>query len=586
MLKIQKQTYNLSTIKIKTLFLAVLFLTPFSIGHAASLSLSPGTGVYSSGSTFTVRVAVNTDGKPINAADGTISFSPNELSVVSVTRSSSIFNLWVTEPTFSNSAGTISFSGGLPSGYTGNSGTIMSITFRASGAGPTKTRFNSASVLANDGMGTNILTSMNGGTYTIQAKTQAPEPEVIEYIAPANTPSAPSITSNTHPDPSNWYKTKKAVLSWALPSGVNSVRTLLNKDPTSVPTKVYEDPIQGLTLEDLPEGISYLHVQFKNSDGWGKINHYRLAIDSENPQKISISNLDADDLHNPNQILLVEVDDATSNVDRFRIKIDNEEPFEFERKTGSSTISLPTLETGYHSIIIEAFDLAGNSIVGTHSFTLESFDKPVFTDFPSEINGEVIPVIKGATRPNSQVEIFVKRVGGEPSVYLVSSDNSGNFIFIPEGVFGLGVYEISAQAKDEFGAMSERSDIMRIAVQQPGYLKIGSLIVSVLSVVIPLIVLTLASILGIWYLFLYSRKFRRKVKIESLEASEILLKEFSELQSVLRKQESEMQSSRKTNKLTKAETEMIRAMDMALQTSQKNVEKEISDITELAKRNK
>jgi len=102
---------------------------------ASTLTLSPTTGVYTTGSTFTVRVVVNTNNASVNAADATLSFNPKELQVVSVSRASSIFSLWTTEPTFSNSAGTISFSGGSPSGYTGSAGTVMSVTFRTLGAG-------------------------------------------------------------------------------------------------------------------------------------------------------------------------------------------------------------------------------------------------------------------------------------------------------------------------------------------------------------------------------------------------------------------------------------------------------------------
>lgn len=577
---------------LKLLFKTVLFLFVFLTGfiyfttnaEAASLYLSPSTGVYTANNTFTVKVMVNTDGKPINAADGLLSFNTNELSVVSVNRVGSIFNLWVTEPTFSNSNGTINFSGGLPSGYTGRSGNIMTITFRAAGAGATRVSFKNGSLLANDGLGTNILTSMNGGSYTIQAKTVAPEPEVIEYIAPANTPSAPKIFSNTHGDPSKWHSQNEAVLNWTIPSDVISVRTLLNDNPTSVPTKVYENPISNITLSDLDEGVSYFHLQFRNEEGWGRITHYRLGVDTKNPTKISVSQAEGSDLFNPNQILMVEVEDSTSEVSTYKVKIDNEEPFDYENETGSSTIFLPTLNPGYHSIIIEAFDQAGNSIIGTYSFTLESFDRPVFTDYPSEINEEVIPVIKGVTRPNSKIVLTINKVGSEPSVYNLASDETGQFIFIPEGTLFNGVYELSAEATDEFGAKSEVSETVRIAVQQPGYLRIGSLIVSVLSVIIPLLVLLVILVLGVWYLIIYSRKFRKSVRVEAIEAKQILAKEFSSLQTVLRKQESVMQESRRTKKLTKAESEMIQVMDEALQSSQRNVEKEIADITELAKK--
>lgn len=561
-----------------------IFFSTAVLAEAATLSFSPNTGVYAANGTFSVNVLVNTSGQSINAAEGSLSFNPRELSVVSVNRSSSIFNLWVTEPTYSNAAGTINFSGGSPSGFSGSAGNIMSVTFRAAGAGTARVSFKNGSVLANDGKGTNVLTSMNGGTYTIQAASAAPEPEIIEYIAPANTPAAPSVESTTHGDPRKWHKNKEAVLSWSLPAGVTSVRTLLDSNPATVPTKVYDSPIKNITLSDLSEGESYFHIQFKNSDGWGKVTHYRLAVDSENPSKIDIKQADSSDSANPNQVLSVEVVDKTSLVRKFKVKVDNAEPFDYIDETGSSTITLPALEPGYHSVIIEAFDEAGNSIVGTFSLTIEAFSKPVFTDYPNEINEEVIPVIKGLTRGNATVDIILKRVGGEPTVYAVIANEAGEFIFIPEGTFSTGVYELSAQATDEFGAQSDVSNVIRIAVQQPGYLKIGTMIVSVLSVIIPLIVLVFVMIFGTWYMLAYVKRFRRKVGVESAEALEILHREFSSLQVILREQESIVQASRKTRKLTKSESDMIEVLDKALQASQQAVEKEIIDVTKLTKK--
>ena len=571
---------------INTCLFLFFFLFSVSLVEAATLSISPGTGVYSANNTFSVQVIVNTDSQSINAADGVISFNPRELSVISVNRSSSIFNLWVTEPAFSNSAGTINFSGGSPSGYTGSRGNIMNITFRAVGSGNAKVNFKSVSVLANDGRGSNILTSMNGGAFTIQSAVSAPEPEVIEYIAPANTPSAPFINSETHPNKEGWSKNTEARLTWTLPSDITGVRTLVNDNPTSVPTKVYESPIGEITLTDLNEGVSYFHLQFRNSEGWGRVTHYRLGVDSEAPTKITISLINESDLSNPNQILKVITEDKTSAVNNYRVKVNNDEPFDYTDDTASSTVVLPNLNPGYHSVIIEAFDDAGNSILGTFSFTIESFAKPVFTEIPSEINEEVIPVIKGNTRPNSLVEISLSKLGSEPQVYEVTSDSSGDFVFIPEGTFSLGVYEIYAVATDENGARSAPSDKSRIAVQQPGYLQIGSLIISVLSVLVPLLVLLAVLAFGIWYIILYSLRFRKTVRVESREALEILNKEFSNLQSELRTQESLMQSSRKTKKLTNAESAMIESMDKALQNSQKKVEKEIDDIRKLVRNDK
>ena len=577
---------NKQVVLLKVFLIFGLFFLTNSIASAATLSVSPATGVYTAGQAFTVRVLVNTTGASINAADGTLSFNPNELSVVSVAKGS-IFNLWTAEPSFSNTAGSITFSGGTPTGYKGGAGTVLSITFRAKAAGQPKVTFTRGSVLAADGLGTNVLTSMSSGSFTIAAAGVTPEPETIEYIAPANTPAAPQVSSKTHSDPMGWYTSNVAELTWSVPSGVTAVRTLLDGNSGTIPTKVYDSPINNITLEDLEQGVQYFHIQFKNADGWGRVTHYRLAVDSENPTNFDISLVEGTDLSNPIQTLVLTTEDATSKVQRFNIQIDGAEPYEFIDESGSSTVTLPSLEPGHHTIVIEAFDQAGNSIIDSFSFSILSFDKPQFTEYPSEINEEVIPVIKGITRPNAQVEVTITQLGVSSSAednertYMVTSGDDGVFVFIPDGRLSLGVYELRSVAIDQYGAKSDISDAIKIAVQQPGYLRIGSLVVSILSVVVPLVGLTVLLILGIWFFILKLRRLRKTVGKEATEATSILASEFEKLQKALADQKQILEKSRKTNKLTKAEEQVITTMSDALSASLKRVKKEIEDVEDI-----
>jgi hypothetical protein len=572
-----KQNFQVACIAI------ALFLVSAVAADAAALRITPDTGVYQVGNTFTARVQIATQGQSVNAAEGTIKFNPNELSVVSVTRSGSIFNLWVTEPAFSNSAGTVNFSGGVPTGYSGSVGNVLSITFRVTNAGSPRVTFTDGSVLANDGRGTNVLTSMTGGSYTAQAASAAPVAEVIEYVAPANTPAAPRINSDTHPDPANWSNETTAELSWTLPAGITAVRTLLDDRSSTVPTNVYDNPISSISLDELPEGVSYFHLQFRNADGWGRITHYRLAVDSVGPANIAITTATTTDETNPQQVLQVTTDEEGSGVVRYLVKINEAEPFEFIDEAGAGLITLPVLKPGYHAIIVEAFDAAGNSTIGTYSITVDAFEKPVFTDIPTSMTANVIPVIRGLTRPNSLVTVFFSRIGNEPNVIEVTADAEGVFTYIPEGELYSGVYEISAEATDTYGAQSARSDSQRIAVQEPGYVRIAGQFVDAMSVIVPLLLLAVLLVLGMWYLLFVFRRFKGSVRVESVEALDILHREFSNLQVILRNQESTLQSSRKAKKLTKAESEMIEVIDKALQTSQRTVEKEIQDVTQLTK---
>lgn len=577
-----------SLVVLYKLLLSLVLLFGASFVHSATLSLTPGTGVYTSGQTFTAKVVVNTNGASVNAADGTLSFNPKEITVIGVSKGS-IFNLWTADPSFSNANGTITFSGGSPTGYQGSNGTVISITFKAVNAGSPRVSFSKGSVLAADGKGTNVLSTMNGGAFTIAAlgTGTSPEPEQIEYVAPANTPGAPNVQSKTHSDQTKWYKESTAELSWAVPGGITAVRTLLDKSPSSVPTKVYDSPIGNITLSDLEEGIHYFHIQFRNTDGWGKVAHYKLAVDSNKPTSFNIELAEGNDASNPEQKLKLNVADETSKIGRYLIKLNGKEPYEFLDEQGSSTLVLPPLEPGYHTVIIEAFDQANNSIISSFSFSILAFDKPKFTEYPNEINEQVIPVIKGITRPNAQVRVSLAQIGlGVSSASAVkttevTSTETGEFIFIPDGKLSLGVYELSAVAIDQYGAQSEVSDSIRIAVQQPGFIKIGALVVSFLSVLVPLLALLGLLVIGGWYMLLRFKKLRKGVTKEAKEALGILANEFTSLRTELSHQKGILESGRKTNKLTKAEADLFEVLTVALKNSEKRVHKEIADVEDL-----
>lgn len=567
--------------------LCICFFSFAQVALAATLSVSPATGVYTAGQTFSVKIVVNTSGSAINAADGTLKFNPSEVSVVSVAKGS-IFGLWTADPAFSNTAGTITFSGGSPTGYTGAAGTVISATLRAKTAGSPKLSFSSGSVLAADGRGTNVLTKMNGGAYTISAEASSPDAEVIvEYVPPANTPSAPVVTSTTHPDTSKWYTSKTAELVWRLPSGVTAMRTLLDGNGVSVPTKVYDTPTTAITLRDLSEGVQYFHLQFKNEDGWGKVTHYKLATDGEKPASFDIVLADGSDVSNPQQTLSLKVVDASSKVRRFRIQIDGTDAFEFIDEQGSATVKLPALEPGHHTTIIEAFDEAGNSIVSSFSFDITAFEKPRFTEFPYEINEQVIPVIKGVSKPRAKVEVSLTKLGlgvAETEAVTrkeVTANDSGEFVFIPDGKLTLGVYELTAFATDEHGARSEVSDPITVAVQQPGYLKIGTMVISFLSVLIPLFALSALLIFLVWFGYMRLRSLKKGVSREAREAHKMLSGEFAKLKVVIADERETLLGLRKTKKLTKAEDELFKALEEAMGASEKRVQKEIVDVESL-----
>ncbi len=182
----------------KLLIIFVFLLTPFFVGAQATMSVSPTAGSYEVGEMFSTLVNLNSGGQSINAGMAQINFDNTRLEVVSLGYSQSIFSLWTENPTFSNVAGSINFGGGVPNpGFSGASGGILRVTFRAKATGQAPVNFMSGSVLANDGQGSNILDSMRGSLFTITPATTVPKvgSSIVSELVVVDTPlSAPVIT--------------------------------------------------------------------------------------------------------------------------------------------------------------------------------------------------------------------------------------------------------------------------------------------------------------------------------------------------------------------------------------------------------
>jgi|SRR3989344_1431928 len=148
---------------------------------AAILLLTPTEGQFYVGDTINVSLLVNALGQPINVVDGTITFPSDKLQVTDISKTGSIVSLWVQEPIASSSLNSVSFSGGLPSpGFTGIAGQIMTISFKVTGVGDAVIGLDNAHVLANDGVGTNILTDTTPARLTLLA------PKIAKIVGDTN----------------------------------------------------------------------------------------------------------------------------------------------------------------------------------------------------------------------------------------------------------------------------------------------------------------------------------------------------------------------------------------------------------------
>ncbi len=179
--KQQPKTKNiLNFILLLCVFSFVFYAFDSNTTYAQSLNLTSSKTSYNVGDSFLVSLSINTKNKPINTISGTIKVSPDKLRITDVRYGNSIITLWVERPKINALAGTITFAGGVPGGFNGSSGPILSFILKTTNIGSAPITLDNFNVLLNDGLGTVLSNvALNKLSITI-SKAPPPAPKKEE----------------------------------------------------------------------------------------------------------------------------------------------------------------------------------------------------------------------------------------------------------------------------------------------------------------------------------------------------------------------------------------------------------------------
>jgi hypothetical protein len=139
--------------QIKQFLCLVVILLP-SIASAALVSFEQEKDVVQAGDKIVVAVLVDTQDKILNAAEGSITFGRDELSLVRILDSESVINFWVQEP--KQERDTVFFSGITPGGFTGHGNNLLTLEFEAKKEGVATVTVEDVQLLLHDGLGTPV----------------------------------------------------------------------------------------------------------------------------------------------------------------------------------------------------------------------------------------------------------------------------------------------------------------------------------------------------------------------------------------------------------------------------------------------
>lgn len=469
------------------------------MARAATFSIILNKETFAIGDEFTADVKMDTETVGVNAAQGTISFSPAVLSVSKVDRTNSVFNFWLQEPTFSNSAGTLSFLGGSTSGFAGASLETFKVTFKVTGIGSSTITFTDGAITASDGSGTNVMRGTKGVSITTVSKgeitTIAPPVQIRRTPTPApaqKTPGAPALTIPLYPSSSQWSNiTAPFSVAWALPLDVTDVATLVNKDPRSTPPKS-EGLFDNKNFPALSDGTWYLHVQFKNANGWGPTTHYPLHIDTTPPPAFDVRITTGAASDNPTPSLSYGSSDPLSGIAAYYLFVDNN----IVATTTNTTFSLPPQKPGKHLIRVAAHDAANNITESLAEITIAPLASPTVTPTNKTIfTNEGGPSFNGTALPNSTVKLVLKNDAGNTIAELRTTTSAiGGWSALFKDPLPMGNYKVEAITIDERGAQSYPVVSETISVQERPLLIIGSVGVTKGSLIWTLVLLLVAGV--------------------------------------------------------------------------------------------
>lgn len=549
----------------------------------ASLYLAPASGTFVIGGTFNVGVKLNTGGQTVNAAEGTITYDSNLLEVTGVSKGGSIFTLWTTEP--AASGGRISFGGGIPRpGYSGSAGHILTISFRAKAAGDASVRFSGGAVLANDGKGTNILSSMGSASYKLSPKVAPPPANDSGPAEAPNQPAAtaepdynlPKVESETHPDPNKWYKNRTAKFKWELPADTTGVSVVLNEEPIADPGPASDGLFSEKEFTDLEDGIYYLHIKLNDGRRWGTIEHFRIMIDTNPPRPFEAQV----DSREPGvwPVIKFETEDGESGLLKYEIYIGSLEKQAHEVMPEIKMMEVSELQVGRHTAIIKAIDNAGNERIATIEFTIDPIEAPVITNYPAAIKSSDKFYVNGTAIAGAQVRIFIKDEDGRIASSSIKADLSGDWFYLHSDNLENGRYIAWAQAVNELGITSDFSAQKTFLVSPPVFTVIGNFVINYFTVIVSLIFLIILIVVMVVYL---SNMIRRKLRRETLEVEDVLKKNMAQLKSDFNQEFERLQKFEGKAGYKKEKAKTQAALGQRIDDLENQILKEVKDVEDI-----
>jgi len=294
-----------------------------------------------------IKLKLFSGGEAINVVGVEIDYDPQIAKVLEINTAESLCrqDLFI-ERNIDNENGKVEIACMLPSpGFIESSGVIAELILQPLKSGKFILHFEEETkVLANDGLGTNVLRLAVDGSYDIINYN-----EEEEFVAPR-------VFSYTHPNSERWYQKRGIRFSWNWLEETSGYRYAFNEIPDYIPEKENFTQDNFLKINVNKDGIYYFHIMEEKENSINSVSHYKVMIDSAPPFlrtiKVSNTNINIGEIV---RFAFSGKDELSGIQEVSYIKL-NDGIF----LPVKPLVYIPFLQRGEHMVTIRIFDKAGN----------------------------------------------------------------------------------------------------------------------------------------------------------------------------------------------------------------------------------
>lgn len=320
--------------------------------YNATLKFEPDGNIIGLDSKQRINIRLDTGGEAINTVQAIVNYDSSIVKVEEIITTNSLCAPeFFLEKEINNKLGEVRITCALPSpGLTGNRGAVAELVIQPLRTGDLTLSFKEGTkVLANDGLGTNVLRIATNANYQV-----APSKFLLTGVNKVSFPQI-NLFSSTHPNSERWYNKKDIRIFWPVYKGYSYIY-LFNKTPDTILGDGQTLTDNSIALRVDSDGINYFHIAPYKDGKIGLTSHLKFKIDATPPIPPTIKTSGTKVRLNDVVRFEFSGEDETSGLQpAYFIKIDK----------GTHLPSLHQLyigfpEKGSHTLSVRVFDNADN----------------------------------------------------------------------------------------------------------------------------------------------------------------------------------------------------------------------------------